>query len=70
MKRQLVGCSLLNVSILLGWYFFTLGRDWFVGYVFFGSTIILAAFAALDEVTHADRELRTERERRTNQATG
>ena len=69
MKRQLVGCSLLIVSILLGWYFFTLGRNWFVGYVFFESTIIVAAFAALDEVTRAERELTTMRERRTNRVT-
>jgi hypothetical protein len=48
-KRHVLGTSVLVASILLGWLFFALGREWFMIYIIFGGALILAFCARLDE---------------------
>ena len=51
----IAGALLVTVSLLLGWWMHSLGREWFLIYVFFGGVIIMAIAALLDETRKASR---------------
>lgn len=53
--QKIAGPLLVIVAFLLGWLTYSLGREWFLIYVFFGGVIIMALAALLDETRKTSR---------------